>query len=99
MGARPQKAARIVQLQIEHGGIGQAIGEDLPGRAAIGRAPDADVGADIEMRGIRGIHDDRVVLDVEQASAAPAAGPLRCCHCVPLKCQTCRKSPLPPKVM
>ena len=51
--ARAQDAARIVQLQIQHGRIGKPLRKHRPVRATVNRTPDADVGAGINMGRVR----------------------------------------------
>ena len=66
MRRRAQQPLRGMDLQIEHGRVGEAVGERLPGRSGIGRVPDADVRADVDVVRRDAIDDEGVVLDVEE---------------------------------
>ena len=64
-GAQAPRSA--VHLEVEDRRIGQAIRERFPRRAAVGGMPDAHVGTDVNILRRNRVHDDRIVLHVEQA--------------------------------
>ena len=78
-----------MQLQIQHGRIGKPS-EKTAQPNAVSRAPDADVGAGIDMGRVHRIDDDGIVLHVEQRVRIADRRAARWCHSAPLKCHTCR---------